>query len=159
MPKFVIIGLISQKSYNGSDPKFGPFNFKPFNLKRIALYVDGASSPYRSGYEPSFDKKNLRIADVFMRSIIQGGTHLNRNLNNGMTIHDFQRGPCTFYTFNFTPDYNYYQTQFPKSSPVRLDIHFSSALTEAINVMIYAIHDSQFEITKSRQIICTNHVL
>ena len=74
-------------------------------------------------------------------------------------MEDFQNGPYTFYTFNLTPDYNYYQTQFPKSAPVRLDINFATALLMPINVIVYAIYDSQLEITKDRQINCANHVL
>ena len=157
LPKFVIIGLITQTAYSGSNTKESPFDFKPFDLKKIALFVDGSSVPFRSGYEPNFQTPLL--SDVYMRSIVQGGTHFNRNLNNGITMEDFQNGPYTFYTFNLTPDYNYYQTQFPKSAPVRLDITFGTALLTPINVIVYAIYDSQLEITKDRQINCANHVL
>ena len=93
-----------------------------------------------------------------MRSIVQSEGNYNKNLNNGITIDDFTKGPATFYTFNLTPDYSIAQKQFPKSSPVRLDISFKKPIEEPINVIIYALFDSQLEITKNRDINCGSHV-
>ena len=156
MPKYIVLGLVKQSAYSGSNTKDDPFNFQPFGVRRLALYVDGSSAPYRSGYEPNFDIP--MVSDVFMRSIVQSEGNYNKNLNNGITIDDFTKGPATFYTFNLTPDYSIAQKQFPKSSPVRLDISFKKPIEEPINVIIYALFDSQLEITKNRDINCGSHV-
>ena len=157
LPKFVILGMISQAAYSGANKLADPFYFNHYHVRQVNMIVDGSSAPFRAGYDVNF--KTGQIADVFMRSMIQGGTFFNKNLNNGITMKQFKEEGMTFFTFNLTADYNYYQTQFPKSIPVRLEMSFAEALPEPINVILYAIYDSRLEISQDRQIICTNHVL
>ena len=53
-PKLLIVGLVENEAYNGAYKK-NPFNFRHFDLNKIALYREGESLPGRP-FTPHFDK-------------------------------------------------------------------------------------------------------
>ena len=155
-PKMLIITLLSQIDYNGENCKNSPFVFKHKNLKRLNVHVDGSSVPFRGGYEPNF--ATGMVEDEYFRSIIQCAQHLNKNVNNGITLEKFKDGTMTFFLFNLTPDFEVQQKQVFKDVNLRVDMAFDKPLDESINVFIYGVFDTEIEITKERSIITTNHV-
>ena len=54
-PKLVIVCFVSQSAYNGDSIYTDPFAFKHCNVKRLNMYVNGSSVPYRDGYRTNFD--------------------------------------------------------------------------------------------------------
>ena len=155
LPKLVIVGLVSQAGYNGTEINSNAFNFHHFNVNSVGLYRDGQAVPYREVYEPDF-ANNLCTRD-YMKSIVQCTQHLNSNTNNGITMELFKNG-YTFFTFNLTPDFDFNQRQMPRDGNLRLELKFAVPLPAAINVVVYATFDSTLQITKDRQIIRDNAI-
>lgn len=156
LPKFVIVCFVTQESYTGGDATTSPFVFKHMNVKKVNLYVDGSSYPYRGGYEPNFETKC--IEDVYMRSIVHCPQHMNKNVSNGISFKEFLEGEKTFFTFNLTPDFDMFQKQVPRNVNLNMELNFARAVDVPINVLIYGLFDTELEITAARAIVKTNHV-
>ena len=150
LPKFVVVGLVKAKAYSGG---YGaePFNFEHFNLTSLGLFRNGQALPYREIYSPNF-KENLFTRDYVM-SIIQGTEHLDRNMNNAITMEMFSKGGYSLFTFNLTPDFCLAQAQMPRDGNLRLDMKFASPLEDSINVIVYGLFDAELQITKDKDII------
>ena len=156
LPKFVIVGMVSSDSFNGTAGTAGatdPFKFEHFDVNSVGLFRDGQSLPYRELYEPNF--ANELYAKEYMKSIVHCPQHFNVNVNNGITMKKFADGH-TFFTFNLSPDFDYTQTQLPHDSNLRLEIRFAKQLEKSINVIVYGVFDNQLQITKDRKIIPDN---
>jgi len=152
LPKLIIVGMVKASAFTGNDLDDKPFKFEHFNVQSVGLYRDGQCMPYRQPYQPHFDASMPLTTREYVKSIIQNTQQLNTNLNNGITLNDFTSGNYTFFTFNLTPDFDYNQTQLAKDGNLRLEIKFASATTEAINVIVYGLFDTQLQITKNREI-------
>ena len=124
--------------------------FEHFNIASIGLFKDGQALPYQTSYTPNFNE-NLFARD-YVISIIQNTEQLDRNFNNGISMEMFKNGH-TLFTFNLTPDFTMSQTQLPQDGNLRLDVNFREALGESINVLIYAVFDSEIQITGDGKII------
>ena len=155
LPKLVIVGFVRSSAFNGDNLNEEPFTFEPCNVSFLALYRDGMSLPYRDSYSPDFTNGMFEV-DYF-KSIIHNVQHLNTNLNNGISVDDFTKN-CALFTFNLTPDFDMTQCQMSQDGNLRLEMKFSTPLTYAINVIVYGTFDTQIEITKDRQVICSQHV-
>ena len=154
LPKFVIVGFVSSAAFNGSQLEQDPFKFDHFNVSGVGLFRDGQSMPYRDLYEPDFENK--LYTREYVKSILHQTQHLNTNLSNGIDLKKFAGGGYTFFTFNLTPDFDYTQCQMPYDGNLRLEVKFAKPLPESINVIVYAMFDSQLQITRERKIICDN---
>lgn len=154
LPKFVIVGMVKTSSFNGDATAGDPFNFANFDLQTIGLFRDGQSLPFRELYQPNFSGGNC-LRD-YMRSIIHNTQHMNTNLNNGITFEDFAKGKYCFFTFNLTPDFDMNQRQMARDANLRLELTFRKPLTEGINVIVYGTFDTQIQITRDKQIVCTH---
>lgn len=151
MPKFVVVAMVENAAFTGAFTK-NPFNFQHFNVNFVGLYREGESIPYRHPYD-SIDFANKRIVRPYM-GMIQALEQFNRNDNNGITIDDYASG-STFFVYNLTPDLECGGNcqQAYRNGNLRLEMKFSSALAESINVIIYGVFDGTLEITKLRNII------
>jgi hypothetical protein len=157
LPKFIVVAMVHGNAFTGSLGQ-KPFDFQHFNANTIALYRDGQGIPYKRAYNPHFRKgKTSFLTDVYVRSILQNTQLLNTNHSNGIDLADFSTGGYGFYTFNLTPDFDMNQTQQVRDANLRLEMRFSSALTDSINVIAYAIFDAKIQITNDRAIICDAH--
>jgi hypothetical protein len=154
LPKFVIVAMVKSDAFSGDETAGDPFEFKDFGVQSIGLYRDGQSLPYRELYQPNI-KQGLYLRD-YMRSIIHNTQHMNTNLNNGITLEDFASGNYCFFTFNLTPDFDINQKQLPRDANLRLEIKFRKALPQSINAIVYGTFDTQIQITRDRQIICSH---
>lgn len=154
LPKFVIIGMVTSAAFNGDKLEEEPFHFNHFNVQSVGLFRDGQSVPFREVYETNFDEG--LVTKAYMKSLILNVQHLNTNFNNGMTLDNFEKGQYTFFTFNLTPDFDMTQQQTPCDGNLRLELKFAKALEKPINVIAFGIFDTQIQITKEKQIICTH---
>ena len=154
LPKFVVVAMVRSSAFSGSEVASDPFDFSQFDVQSIGLFRDGQSLPYRELYQPNFSK-DIYLCE-YMRSIIHNTQHMNTNLNNGITLDDFAKGKYCFFTFNLTPDYDMNQKQLPHDANLRLEIKFRKPLKDAINVIVYGTFDTQIQITRDRQVICTH---
>lgn len=154
LPKFVIVAMVKSESFNGDVAAGDPFEFSNFNVQSVGLYRDGQSLPFRELYQPNF-VTGVYLRD-YMRSIIHNTQHMNTNLNNGITLDDFARGKYCFFTFNLTPDFDMNQRQLPRDANLRLELKFGTQLAQSINVIVYGTFDTQIQITRDKEIICSH---
>jgi len=150
LPKFVVVGFVSAKAFNGAFSE-DPFKFKHFDVNSVGLLCDGQSVPFRNVYEPDF-ANGLFVRDYQM-SMIHNTEHFNTNKNNGITMEMFEKEGYSLFTFNLTPDFDMSTVQAPRDGNLRLDVKFAKALPDPINVIIYGLFDSSMQIGKNKQVI------
>ena len=149
VPKMVVIGLLEHDAFNGNMKK-SPFEFRHFNLNKIALYRDGELVPGQI-FTPDYDD------DFFKRAYtntMQTLNYFNTDDSNGMTMEHFKNG-YNLYAFDLTPDNT---NQGPhrhliKTGSLRLELCFGKALTAPITCMLFAVTDAKVEITKLREVL------
>ena len=148
-PKLVMVAMTTDKAYSG-DYALNPFNFQHFDLNEISLLADGVSIP-GPRYKPNFAKGHY-LRDYM--ALMETFNYYNSDDTNGLTLDEFANG-YTIYAFNRTPDNDISSSHRHPSAGenLRLDLSFTRALTETIVVFIYAIFDSQIQITKLRDVI------
>ncbi len=76
--------------------------------------------------------------------------------NCGRPFSEFKTN-CCFYAFDFSPDRSVGcssgHISLAKQGNLKVEIHFSTAPTKALKLMIFAEFDSTIEITKNREVI------
>lgn len=148
-PKMIMIAMVENDAYNGDLSK-NPFNFEHFNLNKIALYREGRSVPGQP-LTPDFSKKQyLRSYNTTMRAF----NYYNTDDTNGLTPFEWANG-YTIYAFDLTGDKDVSTDciQANLARNLRLELSFSKVLASTINVLIYAVVNSEIEVTQLRDII------
>ena len=148
LPRRVVIGLVSNKAFHGA-VTHNPFNFQHFNLSYLSLYMGGRQYPSKP-LTPNYTN------DQFLRSyltLFEGTGMLNDNKGHGIGRGSYKDG-FALYAFDLTPD----MAEGPHIDPIkhgniRLDLQFSAALAETVNVIIYAEYENLIQIDRARQVI------
>ena len=150
-PKVVVVAFVENDAFNGDYGK-NPFNFQHFNLNEIALYRNGVGVPGRP-FTPDFaaDKQ------LYLRSYIntmQTMGFFDTNESNGLTFDEFDGG-FAIYAFDLTADNNVSAPyrEVTMTSNLRIDLKFSEALPNTVNLLLYALFDSSIEITQTRDVL------
>lgn len=148
-PKMLVIGMLEHEAFNGNLKK-SPFNFQHFNLNKIGLYRDGELVPGQI-FTPDYDNDHFVNAYVQTMSTLN---YFNTDDSNGITLEHFKEG-YNLYAFDLTADGSCHapHRSLNLNSSLRLELNFSKALAETINVMLFAIFDGKVEITKLRDVI------
>ena len=151
-PKLLVVGMVENDAYNGAYNK-NPFNFQHFDLTKIALYREGDNVPGRP-FTPDFDKKHYSCSYV---NTMQTLGFFNTDDSNALTYSDFANG-YTLYAYDLTADNNTSASyrQSTMHNNLRLELTFKSDLSKTVNVILFAVFDSQVEITKLRDVL-TNY--
>ncbi|CAC5383161.1 unnamed protein product [Mytilus coruscus] len=151
-PNRVVVGFVNALGAAGDYTK-NPFNFQHFNVNQIGMFVDNvpvSGNVMRLNFDatsgrtivPAFNNM-FEVTDKWMRD---SGNQLNRNdFAGGYALYCFEIEP------NFGDDGTY--LHLLKQGNVRLEVQFSSALTDAINCVVYAEYPGYFEINASRDIV------
>ena len=149
LPKRVAVCFVSNKAFNG-DFTLNPFNFKPFNLNFLSLYVDGHQN---KPLQPDFVNASKKYIGMFNTIFSGTGIHF-MNEGNGMTRETFPDGFCVA-VFDLTADLSansIVHWNLVKNGSLRLEVGFSMALAETVNCVVYAEFDSIIEIDKKRNV-------
>ena len=148
LPKRVFVGLVDNDAYNGVVTK-NPFNFKHQNIDFIAMYMDGQQIPAKP-LQPNFGRGR------YIRSylgLFTGSGKIFQDEGNDIDRNEYGNG-YTLFGFDLTPDLSEAgHFHLIKHGNLRLEIHFSQALAETINVIVYAEFDNVLEIDRSRNVI------
>lgn len=148
-PKLIIVSMVDNTAYNGDITK-NPYHLKHYNLREIALRVNGVSHPGQP-YRPDFS--TYQFAREYADMMNAFG-YFNKDDTNGLTMKEYKSG-YTFFAYDLTADNDitasYRQANVPHN--IRLDLEFKRVLAQTINVLIYAVFDSTIEITKLRDVI------
>ena len=149
MPKAVFVGLVGNRNFNG-DKITNPFDFAHQNVNHMALYKEGESIPFKP-FTPDYTN------DLYMReyvSLLQTLNQYNSSENLNITPAQYKEGYC-IYGFNLAPDLNIAgHAQTLTDGNLRLEVGFSAATTEVLNVVVMGIFDGKVEITKHRNVLC-----
>ena len=148
-PKMILIAMTENEAFNGAYGK-NPFRFQHFNLNKLALYREGRSIPGHP-FQPDFAKS------IYLRDYIhtmRAFDYYNTDQTNGLTPEEWANG-YTVYAFDLTADKDVSTSclQGNLAKNLRLELNFSKNLAKTINVIIYAVTDSQVEITQLRDVI------
>ena len=77
----------------------------------------------------------------------------NKSEDFDILLNDFANG-YTLYAFNLTPDLSLAgHAQTARDGNIRLEMQFSTALTQTVNVVVMGVFDGRIEITKHRNVI------
>ena len=148
-PKMIMVAMVDNDAFNGSYAK-NPFHFQHYNLNKFALFRDGRCIPGHP-FEPDFTN------NLYLRSYVhtmRAFNYSNSDDTNGLTPQEWGNG-YTIYAFDLTPDREVSSACLHANvgNNLRLELNFAKALPNTINVLIYAISDSQIEITRLRDVI------
>jgi hypothetical protein len=139
VPKSLVITLVSSEALNGSFSK-NPYNFKNYNVNFCAFYIDGQSCPTQA-LQPSFPE------DVYTEAY---RTVVNEMPLNGITYAEFKNG-YTIYMFDLKQNSEEVLTE-KKRGHTRLEIRFSSALSEPATALVYAKFDQEMRVDQTRSV-------
>jgi len=105
----------------------------------LKLNFDGTSRDSISGY----------------LALFEGTGRSGSDFGNGLTPTDFAKG-YTLFVYNLEPGFKRGKyLNLVKRANVRVEFRFASALTETINVIVYAEHPAIFEIDRPRNVMST----
>ena len=158
IPERIIIGLITNKAYNG-DYGLNPFNFGLFALKEIKLTVNGAEIP-----ETAIDLSGAEKIKGY-NTLFAGNGTMHRGRGNDINREEWEKGYGLF-IFDLTQDGNGASSHFhvQEKGVVDLSLKFSKAVGSVdsvgevknvgpINVFIYSEYQRVLEITKEKKVI------
>jgi len=152
LPRKLVMGILENDAHSGSYTK-SPFNFKNHNVNFIQVYLNGDPYPGRA-YQPDYTQ------EIFSREFYSLYDNIDQNDGNvhplDIEFSEFKTN-CCFYAFDFSPDRSVGcssgHISLPKQGNLKVEIHFSTAPTRALKLMVFAEFDSTIEITKNREVI------
>lgn len=149
LPKRIILGFVDNRAYNGNKA-LNPFNFGHYNVNYLSLYIDGIQIPSKP-LQPNYEVGEY--VNSYHTLYSGSGIHF---LNEGNIIKrdQYSRGYC-LYAFDLTPDLSAHcasHWNLVKQGCVRIEVHFSEALAQTLNCIVYAEFDNVLEIDSSRQV-------
>src|SRR5277367_3240055 len=143
VPKMLVMTMVDNEELSDIYSK-NPFNFKHFNVKHIDLRIDGVSKPILT-LTPDFKGKKC-IREYL--SLLESMNILGKDASLPITYDDFISG-YTFFAWNLTADY-LGQLQNPaKRSNINLDLKFAETIASSMNILLYAMFDSNVMIDGS----------
>ena len=147
LPTRLVIGCVDNDAFNGNYEK-NPFNFKHYNMSQLKVYLDGQQQTVRP-LELNF--ANSQYVTAYM-SLFTGTGKQFEDAGNGIHRDDYARG-YTLYAFDLTPDLSEDDHfNLVREGNVRIDMKFSVALPNTINVIVYAEFENIIEIDRTRNV-------
>lgn len=148
LPKRIVIGFVTSAAFEGAYNK-NPFNFTHQNLNYCTLLVNGNMVPQKPLISDFTNSNTLR--NYF--SLLESTGHAFNNSGLDINRSDFEQG-YTLLAFDFTPDLDesgcYHVL---KKGVIRIEVKFSQALAEPVNLICYSEFDAAIKIDKNRSVI------
>ena len=150
LPEQIIIGVVSQESYNGCIDK-NPFNFKHFDIREASLIVNGVNEPAEL-YK--LDINNGDKVDMFASFLDNTGVHTD-DREFGISLEDYYGGSFLI-AWDRTPDNcNRYHRHKMGSGTIDINIKTGTPLPETVTVIVYATYSSDIIIEDRRVLLAT----
>ena len=144
----VFVGMVDNDSFTGVYKK-NPFNFKHYNLSKIACFVNGESLPGQP-LKLNFDRDHFLEG---YRSLFTTTGKINRDEGINIKRDEYKTG-YTLFGFDISPSTCNGGHQEPiKRGTLRLELEFQQALANTITVLLYADFDNTIRIDKFRNVI------
>lgn len=146
-PKRVVVGFVLNTAFNGNLRR-NPYNFQNFGINYLAFSLDGEQIPSKP-LTPDFSSQYI---DAYHTLFSGTGIHY-QDEGNDISREDYPNGNCLM-AFDLSPDLaaNSDHWSLIRQGSLRMDVRFSTALSEAINCIIYAEFDNVLEIDRHRNI-------
>jgi hypothetical protein len=151
LPRRIFLVLVENDAFSGSYSK-DPFNFKPAGLNHLCAYIDGVAYPSQP-YQPNFDKGSyLREYLGLFDALNQNGTETTCTLDKAT-----YKTSKAIFGFNFSNDLSNGvgmdgHANLIKRGTLRLQLKFSAALENAMNVIAYCEFDNVIEINGNGEV-------
>jgi hypothetical protein len=136
IPKYIVMLMVANTAMNGDYSK-NPFNFKPFNVSYVHLTRDRANVPFPP-FEPNFN--NNSVLQEYL-SLFQSNGVLGKNTVLPISYDEFKSGYTNF-QWNLTDDGKGSNSMADPRGNLKIEVKFSEALAESVNVLLYGIMDS-----------------
>jgi hypothetical protein len=138
LPRMLAVGMTKLTSFQGdwSDP----FTFKDFDLKECSVIIDGNAFVTRS-FKIDENSKSLAVFDALNDST------LTSKLGLGVDRDTFLKGTYIL-MFDLAQKQHPAQFVYPRQGNLKLQLEYSKALPEAINVFTWAFYDAQLCLDK-----------
>jgi len=149
IPSRIVIAMVENQAFNGSYER-NPFNFKHFNLSSIKIYVDGQVHSNIKAIECDFEHHQSLPAFL---SLFVGSGKYRRDEGLDIDREEYERG-FTLFAYDLSPDLTeegYFN--LVKEGSVRVELKFSQALPNTINVIAYAEFETIIEINREKQVL------
>ena len=148
LPRRFVIGIVKSKAFNG-DFQEDPFNFQPYNLTEIKIFVNNVQVPTPAVIHDFDDDDFARSYFLFYENF----RSLHPVTTLSITPDDYKRN-CTFYCFHLsnegTVDTND-STALIYRGHVRVDLRFKSPTTEPLTAIVYSHFAQRMTINAERQ--------
>ena len=147
LPNRIFLGMVDNDSYTGKYKK-NPFNFKHFDVREVAVYVNGKtlSQPMKLNFE---DGEYLEG----YRSLFTTTGKINRDEGIGLTRREYSNG-YSLIGFDLSPALCTGPHQEPiKEGSIRITLEFAKALPNTITVLVYAEFDNVIKVNKVRNVL------
>ena len=147
LPNRIFLGMVDNDAFTGNYKK-NPFNFKHFDVREIAVYVNGKtlSSPLKLNFEQN------EYLEAYRGLFITTGK-INRDEGIGLTRKDFPNGYSLF-GFDLSPALCNGGHQEPiKEGSLRINLEFAKALPNTVALILYAEFDNIIKVNKVRGVL------
>ena len=150
LPKRIVVGFVTNNALNGAFNE-NPFHFQHFGLQHIGLTVDGKQVPTKP---LKVDFASGDFINCYL-SLFTGMNAFHQDKGNAISREEYKNG-YSLVAFNLTPDLEEAggQTNLIKNGVVSLEVHFKTATTQAINIVVYGEFDNLVEIDHFREVLC-----
>jgi len=148
LPKRIILGLVSTRSYNGSY-NTNPYHFRSANVSYVDMYVGGQRLTAKP-LTPDFGNDNFckEYANLFF-----GMGTMNTNETFDIKRDDFGGG-YALYCYNLHPELNPANyVDMVQQGSLRVEMKFSQPLAEPYTCILYYEFDQVIEVTRDKTII------
>ena len=144
VPSLAYVFLVPSEAFNGSF-KRNPFNMVHADASYISFTVDNRDVP-SSALTPDYDKGMW--TDCFI-SMLTASRNYDVNVGNEIQMSHYPQG-FTIYGFDIDSMDSLNYLPMPKKGNCRINIQFSKALTESMNLIIYSKYPSCVMINAAR---------
>ena len=146
VPRRLVIGCVDADAYHGVYTK-SPFNFGNNGIDEVTITAAGQTYPTKP---LTMDFANDRYTRAFVQ-LFEGLGISDDNKGNGINLKKFKSGTCLF-AFDLSPDEDDGGDHWDlvKEGETIVNIHFSAATAEALEVVVYAEFDNLLTIDHTR---------
>ena len=142
IPDRVVLGITSSSTYAGHLEK------NAFNFEFMCLYANGQSVPAKA-LQPKFSSSNYMDA---YQTLFSGTGIAGKDAGLGISREAYAKG-YTLVVFDLSSEIVDAGVQaVQKQGNLQLEIRFASALTESINVILYASFPGEIRIDQARSV-------
>lgn len=148
LPRQILVAFVDSTRLDGRKAE-NPFHFQHNSVNLVNLRINGLSEPGRP-YTPNF---TTGIVSRELRALYDNTGVLTGDNGFSITKAEFLNGK-TFFAWDLTPckcnGFHIHEKKVGKT--VELDLGFSAALANAINILIYATYETQIKILNGQTI-------